>query len=205
MYEDDPDAPPSEEEKRAAAALRKALEPGEAGEAPKSAEGKWLAAHLRLPTAEDALGDVRAWRLSRGARESLQSRRGAAQKAPSSFSRLSRSLTSTGGLLAAAAMLLVVSWLIVGQGQRGTSSLSRGVADGGRGARLLRNSVASARAAQSLVFYRSIKREESPSQRLDLMIQTRLAELRNPHSSEIDRPPLRSISASALSLVGALP
>lgn len=204
MYEDDPDAPPSEEEKRAAAALRSALErEGEAGP-PRSVEGKWLAAHLRLPTAEDSLGDVRAWRLARGARESMQARRAAAEQQGEGFSRLGRSLTSTGGLLAAAAMLLIVSWLIVGQGQRASTVANNAGRDGSSKLRTLQASATSLRAAQTLIYKSSLKRAESPTKRLDLMIETRLAELRNPHTSDEARGPGRSFSTSSLSIVGGL-
>jgi hypothetical protein len=197
MYEDDPDAPPSEEEKRAAAALRNALERDEETGAPRTSEGKWLAAHLRLPSSEDALGDVRAWRLARGARESMMARRAAAEQQSDGFSRLGRSLTSTGGLLAAAAMLLIVSWLIVGQGQR-AATVAGGA--GGQKVRALQASATSMRAAQTIIYQKSFKRAESPAKRLDLMIEMRLAELRNPPASET---PARSFSAAALSLLHA--
>lgn len=205
MYEDDPDAPPSEEEKRAAAALKSALEREDDAGPPRSVEGKWLAAHLRLPTAEDSLGDVRAWRLARGARESLQARRAAVEQQGEGFSRLGRSLTSTGGLLAAAAMLLIVSWLIVGQGQRASTVAHSGAGrDGNPKVRALQPSATSLRAAQTLIYKSSLKRAESPTKRLDLMIETRLAELRNPHASDDGRGGARSFSAAGLSLAFGL-
>lgn len=204
MYEDDPDAPPSEEEKRAAAALKNALEREDDAGPPRSAEGKWLSAHLRLPTAEDSLGDVRAWRLARGARESMQARRAAAEQQGEGFSRLGRSLTSTGGLLAAAAMLLIVSWLIVGQGQRAqTVANNASGREGSAKVRTLQSSATSLRAAQTMIYRSSLKRAESPTKRLDLMIETRLAELRNPHTGDEGRGPVRNFSTSSLSIVGA--
>lgn len=210
-----PEAPATDFEKRAAAALREALTPPEGTTTPRSAEGRFLAAHLRLPTAEDSLGEVRAWRMARAARETVQNRRKSAAQRSGSFTRVTRSLTSTGGLLAAAALLLIVSWLIVGQSQpsyhqegpvqgRGQGPAAVGARRPGEGrgadARLGASSERAAEhAAHSLMFRRSLKAEESPSRRLELMIEARLAELRSRRAVESERGPgaaVRSLAAT---------
>lgn len=216
------DAPPTEDELRAAAALRRALgdggdEPsptasagaGTAGPAPVTAERRWLAAHLRVPTAEDSLGEVRAWRLARAARESVAAKRLRAAQRSGGWSRLGRSLTSTGGLLAAAALLLIVSWLIVGQNPaqnpgQGTAELRR-PANGSteNSAPTLRAGRAAnppGRAVQGLMWRDSFNLKESPAQRLELMIQARMAELRGAAADGERGVSGRSLAAGAVSM-----
>lgn len=184
--------PITEEEVRAAAALRDALEPRDGASAPLSTEGRFLAAHLRLPTALDSLGEVRAWRLARAARESIQaSRRRFVARSGGwvRLGRIGRSLYGTAGLWATAALLLFFCWFIVGQGQgqgQGGPSWGRrdtGYGGGGTidkdGTRLLRPAALSSRAALALGFRLSFQRQESPSARLDLMMMSRLCELRS--------------------------
>ena len=172
LPKDDPDAPPTEEERRAAAVLRTALaatedapQPG-SGPVPRpgerSEEARWLAAHLRLPLADDSLGEVRARGLARAAREVVMSRRAQGKRRDGGWRQLGRSLTGTGGLLAAAAALLIVSWGLLDQGLR----LQRG---------LVR---AAPRVTTALMLRSSLQRNESPTQRLDLMMQERLLQLR---------------------------
>jgi hypothetical protein len=196
VFEDDPDAPPSEEEKRAATALRKSLEASAEGS--PVAEVKWLAAHLRRPTAEDALGDVRGWRLSRGAREAAQARKLAAEQRGDMWTRIGRSLTSSAGLLAAAGLLLFLSWAIVGQGQHYRGS-SGGFAQPFGDGRHRLETQGTTRAAQMLLFRQSFKRQESPAKRIDLMIATRLAERRIVRPSDLDRSHLPSLTPAGLS------
>lgn len=174
VFEDDPDAPPSEEEKRAAAALHRALASRDEGSLP-SPELKWLSAHLRLPTAQDALGDVRSRRIARLSREAAQAKRAALAQRGTLWTRIANSLTSSAGLLVAAGLLLFLSWLIVGQGQqhRGSHpSYAQALVDS-------QHRLQHARAAQMLLFRESFKRNESPTKRIDLMITTRLAERRS--------------------------
>lgn len=175
---DDPDAPPTEEERRLAAALREALSATEEAlpEGPagskssgaaqrlthKSEEGRWLAAHLRLPSEHDSLGEVRARGLARAAREALLSRRAQAAKRDRSWRQLGRTLGGTGALLAAAAALLIVSWGLLDQGARLQRGFARPVP----------------RATTALLLRSSLQRNESPTQRLDLMLQERLQQLR---------------------------
>src|SRR5262249_31986331 len=74
LPKDDPDAPPTEEERRAAAALRDALDSPSRGLGAgngKEPDLKWLSAHLRVPTADDSLGELRARGLARAAREAV--------------------------------------------------------------------------------------------------------------------------------------
>lgn len=178
LPKEDPDAPPTEEERRLAAALREALlateeaavqGPGgtkKSGAAQrlghKSEEGRWLAAHLRLPTAHDALGEVRARGLARAAREALLSRRAEAARRDRGWRQLGRTLGGTGALLLAAAALLIVSWGLFDQGVR----LQRG---------LIRPMP---RATTALLLRSSLQRNESPTERLDLMMRERLQQLR---------------------------
>ena len=174
---EDPDAPPTEEERRLAAALREALSATEepASEGPggpkqsaaqrlghKSEEGRWLAAHLRLPTAHDALGEVRARGLARAAREALLIRRAAAARRDRGWRQLGRTLGGTGALLAAATVLLFVSWGLFDQGVRLQRGLVRPMP----------------RATTALLLRGSLQRNESPTERLDLMMQERLQQLR---------------------------
>lgn len=215
MAEDELEAAATAEEKRAAANLRAALEPDAETAAPRSSEGRWLAAHLRLPTAEDSLGEVRAWRLARAARESVQSRRRPQVERRSDWkraARLGRSLTSTGGLLGAAATLLIVSWLIVGQGQNGPAGRhgagsSSGPQRTGRiGTAVAESGAMPAAAAQALLLRSSLLRKESPVQRLDLMIQARLAELRSASLAEGGGAAgVRGPTSGAISLLGSGP
>lgn len=174
LPKDDPDAPPSEEERRGAAALREALQateeptsyPKGSGPGPrlreKSEEARWLAAHLRLPSANDSLGEVRARGLARAAREALLSRRAQAKHRDGGWRQLGRALSGTGGLLAAAAVLLIVSWGLLDQGLRLRQGLLRPMP----------------RATTALLLRGSLQRNESPTQRLDLMMQERLQQLR---------------------------
>lgn len=178
LPKDDPDGPPTEEERRLAAALREALAATEepALEGPggpktsgaaqrlthKSEEGRWLAAHLRLPTAHDSLGEVRARGLARAAREAVLSRRAQAARRDRGWRQLGRTLGGTGALLAAAAALLIVSWGLFDQGVR----LQRGFAR------------PMPRATTALLLRSSLQRNESPTERLDLMMQERLQQLR---------------------------
>lgn len=201
------DAPPTEEELRAAAALRRALGDGgdEPAPAPATAERRWLAAHLRLPTAEDSLGEVRAWRLARAARESVAAKRLRAAQRSGGWTRLGRSLTSTGGLLAAAALLLIVSWLIVGQGPGQNQGELRRAGNGAHengasGARASRAVNPSGRAIQGLMWRDSFKLKETPAQRLDLMIQARMAELRSAASDGERGVSGRGLAAGAVSM-----
>jgi hypothetical protein len=174
LPKDDPDAPPSEEERRGAAALREALSateepasyPKGSGPAPRlrerSEEARWLAAHLRLPSSNDSLGEVRARGISRAAREAVLSRRAGVKRRDSGWRQLGRALSGTGGLLAAAAVLLVVSWGLLDQGLRLRQGLLRPMP----------------RATTALLLRGSLQRNESPTQRLDLMMQERLQQLR---------------------------
>ncbi len=207
---------PSMEELRAAAALQKALAAPEEGLRSRGAESRWLAAHLRFPAAEDSLGDVRAWRLARAARESVQLRRGllhsrsrkrneldrASRFLPlwwieplGRLNRVGRALTSTGGLLGAAALLLITSWLLVGQAGDPNPRRLPSIADSsvmriGRG-------TSGGQAAQAWMYKHSFVQNESPAQRIELMIQARLAVLR----SRADAPSLSG--PSRRSFVGA--
>lgn len=174
LPKDDPDAPPTEEERRGAAALREALlateEPASypkgSGPAPrlreKSDEARWLAAHLRLPSADDSLGEVRARGLARAAREALLGRRAQVKRRDGGWRQLGRALSGTGGLLAAAAVLLIVSWGLFDQGLRLRQDLLQPMP----------------RATTALLLRGSLQRNESPAQRLELMMQERLQQLR---------------------------
>ncbi len=212
-HDDDPDAPVSEDERRAAAALRRTLgtdssksagssaaaqdsgpsaqrivgsegpidAPSAAGPASsasplpvsQSNEARFLIAHLRYPKAEDSLGEVKARRLARMAQEAVHLRRIRHTQRASSWSRLGRSLSSTAGLLGAAGLLLLVSWLILDQGdprkpsRKDSSSL-----------RVSRVSPPSARVTSTLLLRQSLAKREDPAARLDLMIQRRMNELR---------------------------
>ncbi len=174
LPKEDPDAPPTEEERRGAAALREALlsteeptsYPKGSGPTPrlreKSEEARWLAAHLRLPSVNDSLGEVRARGLARAAREALLSRRAQAKPRDGGWRQLGRALSGTGGLLAAAAVLLIVSWGLLDQGLRLRQGLLQPMP----------------RATTALLLRGSLQRNESPTQRLDLMMQERLQQLR---------------------------
>lgn len=174
LPKDDPDAPPSEEERRGAAALREALAATEApasypkgsGPAPRlgerSEEARWLAAHLRLPSGDDSLGEVRARGIARAAREAVLGRRAQVKRRPGGWRQLGRALSGTGGLLAAAAVLLIVSWGLLDQGLRLRQGLLQPMP----------------RATTALLLRGSLQRNESPTQRLDLMMQERLQQLR---------------------------
>jgi len=99
---------------------------------------------------------------------------------------LGRAITSTGGLLAAAALLLGISWLLLGQGQGGLGGGRRaaGADKAASGPPSMRIPAASLRSAQAFVFRDSLLRQESPTQRLDLMIEARLLELRGTGTGE---------------------
>lgn len=216
--EDDPEALPTEEERRAAAALRKTLGGDSASTpshqtapigaapavapsrnspspsrdaalaelapeastrspvaAPQSNEGRWLAAHLRYPKPEDSLGEVKARRLARMAREAVQQRQQRSSQRASSWARLGRSLSSTAGLLGAAGLLLLISWLILDQGDpRKQARVDTGTST----VRLPRMMPPPLRVATALLLRHSLAKGEDPAQRLDLMIQRRLSELR---------------------------
>jgi hypothetical protein len=93
----------------------------------------------------------------------------------SSWARLGRSLSSTAGLLGAAGLLLLISWLILDQGDPRKQAR---VDSGANPVRLPRMSPPSARVATALLLRHSLAKKEEPAQRLDLMIQRRLSELR---------------------------
>lgn len=163
-HSDDPDAPPRSDELRAARALRQALHETEDKHesdplhplAPRSQEARWLAAHLRFPTELESLGEVRARGIARSARESVAAKRSQAELRSSTIRQLGRSLTGTGGLLLGAAVLLLLSWAILDQGSRLRGSSGTGM---NQTAWLLRE---------------SLRRGESPTARLDLLLQERL-------------------------------
>ena len=214
-HDDDPDATVSEDERRAAAALRRALGTDSSKSASTSAtaaaqdsgpsaqrivgsegptdaasaaghassasplplaqsnEARFLIAHLRYPKAEDSLGEVKARRLARMAQEAVHLRRIRHTQRASSWARLGRSLSSTAGLLGAAGLLLLVSWLILDQGDPRRPSRK----DGGS-LRVSRVSPPSARVTSTLLLRQSLAKREDPAARLDLMIQRRMNELR---------------------------
>lgn len=170
-HSDDPDAPPRSDEFRAAQVLREALretedklesDPLHPG-TPRSTEARWLAAHLRFPTELESLGEVRARGLARAARESIAVKRTHAELRSTTIRQLSRSITGTGGLLLGAAIMLIVSWAILDQGSKLRSTPSSGM---GQTAWLLRE---------------SLRRGESPTVRLDLILQERLRQRRMHH------------------------
>lgn len=185
---DDPDAPPSEEELRAAAALRQELE-GAPGARP-SQEAAWLRAHLRPATWEDSLGEVRARGLARAAREQLQARRAAqAPLLPAGlppWRQLRRALIGTGGLLASTALLLLISSVLLEQAGRPPAA-------------------AELRAQQAELLRASLLRKESPSQRLDLVIEERLQVLRQTAYGAQGQPPRRRGAALGLAPTGVTP
>lgn len=173
---DDPDAPPSPEELRGAAELRQALAETEVPRAalPRRTglhhpEASWLAAQLRLPLPDDALGQVRARGLARAARELLQSKR----RPPVVVERQPRqsmwlTVRGTGGLLAAAGLLLFISWTLLEQALK-----------------LQHAERPQARAsATALMLRASLKRGDSAAQRLDVMLQARLLGLRAAQATE---------------------
>jgi hypothetical protein len=147
-----PEGPPSEEELRGAQALREALEQS-------GPEAGWLSAHLRVPTWDDSLGDLRARALARSAREVAQARRAAQAARPAlpSWQKVRRAVIVTGGLTAAAALLLVLSSVLLEHGRPGPA------APPPLSAALLRA---------------SFQPKESPSRRLDLLIEERLQAVR---------------------------
>ena len=155
LWPDDPDAPSSPEELAAAGALRDEL----ATDTPESA---WLKAHLRPSTWEDSLGEVRARGLARAAREVVQTRRAMVPMQPSrlpSWRQLRRALIGSGGLLGSAVLLLIFSSVLLDQVGRPEV-----------GAR--------SRAAQAQLLRASFFLKESPTQRLELLIEDRLQVLR---------------------------
>ncbi|HMU40393.1 MAG TPA: hypothetical protein PKE31_15395 [Pseudomonadota bacterium] len=162
-FEDDPDAPARSDDVRAALSLREAIQETEdalAKERPaafRAQEARWLAAHLRFPTELDSIGEVRARGLARAAREAVQTRRSQAEMRAFSVRRFRRFASGTGGLIAGAVAVLVFVWFVVGKGNDSLPSPSRPAPM--QTAWLVRD---------------SIKRKESPSVRLDLLIQARL-------------------------------
>ncbi len=163
-HSDDPDAPPRSDELRAAKSLREALRETEDKHdsdplhplSPRSAEARWLAAHLRFPTEMESLGEVRARGLARSARELVAAKRSQAELRSSTMQKLSRALTGTGGLLLGAAVLLMVSWAILDQGSK------------------LRSSPSMTMNQTTWLLRESLRRGESPTARLDLLLQERL-------------------------------
>lgn len=170
----DPDAPPTEEELRGAASLRDSLAPldtpkkSRAHAPPLGPEAKWLLAHLRVPQADDSIGELRARGLARAARETLLAKRTHAARRGTGaelWRHLGRSLSGTGRLLGAAALVLLVSWMLLDRSrtrapQRDTLANDRTV-------------------ATALLLRSSLEKHESPSLRLDLMLQERLSQHRN--------------------------
>ena len=164
----DPEAPPRSDELRAARALRDSLR--ETEESPDSDDGsalrasnrrdpeaRWLAAHLRFPTELESLGELRGRGLARAAREVVMAKRSQAEQRSSTLRRLGRSITGTGGLLLAAAVLLVFSWALLDQGSK------------------LRQSPLGGELSQTAWLLRqSLHRRESPTERLDLLLKERL-------------------------------
>lgn len=160
---------------REAQAEGEAAEEASPASGPQSSEARWLAAQLRYPKPEDSLGEVKARRLARMAREAVQQRQLRSSQRASSWARLGRSLSSTAGLLGAAGLLLLISWLILDQGDPRKQAR---VDSGASPVRLPRMSPPSARVATALLLRHSLAKKEEPAQRLDLMIQRRLSELR---------------------------
>jgi len=166
---DDPDAPPSADEQRAARALREALRESEESQdsgtlrppSRRDPEARWLAAHLRFPTELESLGELRGRGLARAAREAVMTKRSQAEQRSSTIRQLGRSISGTGGLLLAAALLLIFSWALLNHG----STLRQAQTGSGltQTAWLLRE---------------SLRRSESPTARLDLMLQERLQQRR---------------------------
>ncbi len=167
-HSDDPDAPPRSDELRAAQVLREALRETEDKQdadplrpgTPRSSEARWLAAHLRFPSELESLGEVRARGLARSARESVAVKRSQAELRSSTMRQLSRSISGTGGLLLGAVILLMVSWAILDQGSK------------------LRSSPGSSMGQTAWLLRESLRRGESPTVRLDLMLQERLRQRR---------------------------
>lgn len=170
-------AAPSRNSPTAGRDLAAVTEGAAAGPAPppQSSESRWLAAHLRHPKTEDSLGEVKARRLARMARESVQQRQQRSSQRASSWARLGRSLSSTAGLLGVAGLLLLISWLLLDQGDPRKSARVEG---GASTVRLPRMLPPPARVATALLLRHSLDKKEDPAQRLDLMIQRRLSELR---------------------------
>lgn len=204
----DPDAPPTEEELRGAAGLRDGLAaldapgpgPGPAagpGRTPLGADARWLVAHLRVPRADDSLGELRARGLSRAAREAVQTRRVQAPRRASGSARgtlrqLGRALGGTGGLFGAAALLLVVSWVLLDHSARMRERQPGAVAaEGGRSA-----------AATALLLGTSLRNKESPSRRLELMLMDRLQARR---AALLRRGAGGGAGSLATAMAGALP
>lgn len=193
-------SPSSQSPGRAALRNADALTPPPSSNSPQplaqSSEARWLTAHLRYPKPEDSLGEVKARRLARMAQEAVHLRRVRNTQRASSWARLGRSLSSTAGLLGAAGLLLLVSWLILDQGDPRKHGRSDGTV-----VRLSRVSPPSARVTAALLWRQSLelgkrgKKDEGPVTRLDLMIQRRLNELRG---SPLDPVP----GARGLAVVG---
>ncbi len=166
---DDPDAPPRSEEIRAAHTLRESLRETEESSdhdplrplSRRDPEARWLAAHLRFPTELESLGELRARGLARSARESVMAKRSQAEQRSSTLRQVGRSITGTGGLLLAAAVLLLFAWGLLDQGSKLRQSPS--VNGFNQTAWLLR---------------RSLQSGESPTARLDTMLKERLHQRR---------------------------
>lgn len=167
---EDPDAPPRSDELRAARSLRDALRATEEAsdhdplrpQGKRTPEARWLAAHLRFPTEMESLGELRARGLARAAKEQVTAKRSQAQQRSSTLRQLGRSVTGTGGLLLAAAMLLLFSWAILDQGSQLRSKQTTGAL--GQTAWLLRD---------------SLRKGETPTARLDMLLQERLHQRRS--------------------------
>lgn len=164
---DDLDRPPSAEELAAAAGLRDELAADGAG-------AGWLRAHLRAATEEDVLGDVRSRGIARAAREALQQRRAllgsasgrAGGRARPGHPPAVRLLREVGPLfLSVGAGLLLLTggavWLESFMSGRAPGRAEPEIAAPGPGTQLLLRA--------------SLKRGESATARLDIMIEERRA------------------------------
>lgn len=215
-FDEDPSSKPSKEELRLAAQLQQALDteeprvagaaavdgvpsPGERRAARGSGEAAWLAAHLRVPTSKDALGEISARRLARLARQEAQRRHLTQQTGtPRSYlMTMGRSATGTAGLLALLGGLLLVSYLLLDRGHSGRET-----------AQAQRRDEATSRASgapsrdieQVLLLRRSLRSHERPEKRLDLMIRARLAEPSRRDASDTGR--MGTLAAGLLAAAG---
>ncbi len=166
---EDPDSPPRSDELRAAKTLREALHATEEAsdhdplrpQGKRTPEARWLAAHLRFPTEMESLGELRARGLARAAKEQVLAKRSQAEQRISTLRQLGRSITGTGGLLLAAALLLLFSWAILDQGSQLRSS-----------------HMASSQGQTAWLLRMSLRKGESPTERLDMLLQERLHQRR---------------------------
>lgn len=162
LRDDDPLAPPTEEELARAAHLRDELEaPAGAADHPRPPEAAWLAAHLRAPREDDLLGDLRARHLLRAAREAVVARQAARRARQTAWRRVGRGLWGTGGLLALAAALLLVSSVLLEHAWHPEAAGALQPA-----------------ALRAGLLRASFLRKESATERLNLMIEDRLQALR---------------------------